>query len=179
MLNKPSNKISILFVSSPFRFKTLFTKPLKYIIQIATGNSAEHAASYCDDYVLNVGGKGIELIKYEDWIKEFAINGAKIHCIELINSPNNICVEDLSKYNKSCIGKKYDTIGAIISPFDNIKLIRNLDHNSNSLICSEQALNGLVRIGLLDKQKDTPTPIELKKILLKSPNFCNKWRRLN
>jgi len=179
MLNKPSTKISVLFVSSPFRFKTLFTKPLKYIIQIATSSSVEHVASYCNDYVLNVGGEKIELIKYEDWIKKFATNGAKIHCIDIINSPDDIWVENLSKYNKSCVGKKYDSTGAVISPFDKNQFIHNLDQNSDSIICSEQAMNGLVMIGLIEKPKDIPTPAELKKILIKSPNFCNKWRRLN
>ena len=81
-MQKPNKQIAILFVSSPFRFKTLFTKPLKYVIQLFTADATEHAATYSKGLVMNMSGKGFEQIPFDEWIKHYAINGAKIHIYE-------------------------------------------------------------------------------------------------
>lgn len=178
-MQQPNREIAALFVSSPLRLKTLFTKPLKFVIQLFTDSSIEHAASYCKGLVLNMSGKGGELMKFEDWIKEFAVNGAKIHCIEAtINMPPNV-VDKLYSYNQSCIGKKYDAIAAAYSAIDEIKQVRELDYQTRGTFCSQQCFDGFVEIGLFSPQKDMVSPAELKSKLIKSPYFENQWRRLN
>ena len=59
---------SILTVSSPFRFKTLFTKPLKYIIQIFTADATEHIATYSKGCVMNISGVGFRKMTFDDWM---------------------------------------------------------------------------------------------------------------
>ena len=168
-----------LFVSSPFRLKTLFTKPLKYIIQLFTGSKLEHSASYCYGYVLNMGGEGGEMFNLERWIEHFAVNGAKIYCINPKPLFSDLEVSKLNHYNLSCVGQKYDALGAGFSALDEIKQIRDLDYESQKTFCSKQVFDGYVKIGKFLKQKDFLSPAELKKKLIRSPFFDNTIQRIN
>lgn len=175
---KPNKEIGALFLSSPLRFKTLFTKPLKFIIQLFTGSSIEHAASYCKGQVLNMSGNGGEMISFDQWMKEYAVNDAKVHFIGKRFSTEKMA-NKLLAYNQSCVGKKYDAIAAAYSAIDEIKQVRELDYQAKGTFCSQQAFDGFVEIGLFPKQQDMVSPAELKSKLIKSTSFENEWRRIN
>ncbi len=159
---------SIITVSSPFRFKTLFTKPLKYVIQLFTADATEHVASYCDDLVMNISGKGFEKVPFDLWMKKYAVNGAKIH--EYSPSIPFTSAEDIAmrKFNDQCSGSKYNPVYATYSFLDDIKQIRNNWYRPKGAICSQQRFDCLVAAGIFPPQEDKLTPAELKKKLLKS-----------
>ncbi|MFT6151376.1 MAG: hypothetical protein ACJAY9_000765 [Flavobacteriales bacterium] len=165
---------SVLTVSSPFRFRTLFTKPLKYIIQIFTWDPTEHAAGYYAGHVMNMSGDGFEKFTIRKWMKNYAISDAKIHIYEPISPFTKAQISKIKKYNKSCISLKYDALDAAFSALDEIKQIRSLDYKSKGLFCSQQVFNGFVAAGIFPKQKDKVSPAELKQILIKSGLFTKR-----
>ncbi len=165
---------SILTVSSPFRFKTLFTKPLKYIIQIFTNDATEHAASYCEGLVMNMSGKGFEKISFDDWMKEYAVNGAKIHNYECSQKFEKWQKDKMKDFDNDCIGLEYDAIYAIYSDLDTLKEINRLDYKSKGAFCSQQCFDRLVHGEIFEDQINKVTPAELKKKLLKAD--WKKWR---
>jgi hypothetical protein len=77
-------RLAYLTVASPITFKGLFTKPLKFVIQIFTGAPEEHFAHCIDGTVCNVSGEGLKYIPLDEWMKRYNILGARIHCYELI-----------------------------------------------------------------------------------------------
>ena len=78
-------RLAYLTVSSPITIKGLFTKPLKFVIQIVTGAPEEHIAHCIDGTVVNVSGKGLEYIPFDEWMKHNSGLGQRIHCYELID----------------------------------------------------------------------------------------------
>lgn len=165
---------SILTVSSPFRFKTLFTKPLKYVIQIFTGDATEHAATYSKGLVMNMSGKGFERMPFEDWMKEYAVNGAKIHIYEAPKEFEKWQENKMEWFDFDCEELEYDAIYAMFSALDEIKQIRELNYKSKGLFCSQQSFDRLAAGEYFSKQNDKVSPAELKKKLLKSG--WKKWR---
>lgn len=166
---------SVLTVSSPFRFKTLFTKPLKYIIQIFTGDATEHAAGYSDGHVLDMSGKyNFKKFTIKQWLKYYGINDARIHIYEPKVPFTRSQVIKMNKYDKSCVGVKYDAFDAAFSALDEIKQIRNLDYKAKGLFCSQQKFNAYVAGLVFTKTKDKISPAELKQILMKSGLFTKR-----
>jgi hypothetical protein len=165
---------SVLTVSSPFRFKTLFTKPLKYVIQLFTADATEHAATYSKGLVMNMSGKGFEQIPFKNWMEEYAINGAKIHIYESPKEFEKWQENKMEWFDIGCLGLEYDAIYAAYSALDEIKQIRNLDYKSKGQFCSQQAFDRLVAAEYFVKGDDTVSPAELKKKLLKAG--WKKWR---
>lgn len=165
---------SALFVSSPFRLKTLFTKPLKYVIQLATNSNIEHAARYSKGKVLDVSVDGVMFVGLEEWIKDHSTNGAKIHYIEPKFELPIPILDALTKYDNDCVGIKYDIFGAVSS----VDEFRAIGSSASKIFCSQQVFNGYVLAGIFPPQKDKVSPIELKKAMLNSSIFNNKWVRL-
>jgi hypothetical protein len=169
---------SILTVSSPFSFKTLFTKPLKYVIQIFTGDASEHAAKYQKGFVMNVSAKGFEKIPFDKWMERYSVNGAKIHEYILPYRLTPHQEELINAFDNKCLDKNYDVPAAMLSVFDEIKFIRILikrfRKKEKGIFCSQQAFSSLVAGGIFPPQQDLVSPSELKKMLIKKGWKKNK-----
>jgi hypothetical protein len=163
---------SILTVSSPFRFKTLFTKPLKYVIQIFTGDATEHIAGYSYGLVLNTSGEGFKRIIFDEWMKYYAINDAEIHeyypPIPFTKEQEN----KMTEYDNFCTHFGYGAFDAAITVIDEIKpvrqLLKEIDYKPKGILCSQQRFLALCYAGIFPSQDDTLSPAELKKKLLKA-----------
>ena len=162
---------SILTVSSPFRFKTLFTKPLKYVIQIFTGDNTEHIAGYSYGFVLNTSGEGFKRIIFDEWMNHYAINDAEIHeyypPIPFTKEQEDKMIE----FDNLCV-QSYGAIDAAITVLDEIKPIRKLliklGYKPKGIVCSQQRFLAFCYAGIFPHQDDTLSPAELKKKLLKA-----------
>jgi len=162
---------SILTVSSPFRLKTLFTKPLKYVIQIFTRDETEHAAGYSYGLVLNTSGEGFRKIPFDKWMKHYAINDAEIR---EYYPPIPFTKEQEGKmmeFDNLCV-QNYGAIDAVITVLDDIKPIREflikLNYKPKGILCSQQRFLALCYAGIFPYQDNTLSPAELKKKLLKA-----------
>jgi len=146
------------------------------VIQIFTGDATEHAATYSKGFVMNMSGKGFEKIPFDEWMKEYAINGAKIHIYEAPKEFEKWQDNKMEWFDAECVGLKYDAIFAMFSALDEIKQIRDLDYKSKGQFCSQQSFDRLVTAEYLADSIDKITPAELKRILLKA---SWKKRRIN
>jgi hypothetical protein len=165
---------SILTVSSPFRFKTLFTKPLKYVIQIFTWDKSEHVAGYCKGIVSNTSGEGFKRIDFDKWMEQYAINDAIIHEYYPPTPFTKEQEDKMIEFDDLCIkaGKDYGAVDAIITVLDEIKPIRELliklGYKPRGILCSQQRFVALCYAGIFPYQDDTLSPAELKQKLLKA-----------
>ena len=165
-------RLTYLTVASPLTLKSIFTKPLKFIIQIFTAAPEEHFAHCIDGIVCNVSGKGLEYIPFEEWMKHYVVNGARIHALELINDATDEQIEAIKAQDKKDEGKKYDALAAALSALDNVR-----NNEGNGIYCSHQCENGVVAAGILPSSKDQSSPSELRSRMLKSGKFTE--RRIN
>ena len=164
---------SILTVSSPFRFKTLFTKPLKYVIQIFTADATEHIATHSKGFVMNISGVNFRKMTFDDWMAEYAINGAKIHAY---SPPENLIrgwqENKMEWFDNDCQGLQYDVIYSLTSCLDEIYWIRNIlkkfGYKPKGKFCSQLSYDRLVAGEIFPEQDDKVSPAELKQTLLKA-----------
>jgi len=148
---------SALFVSSRFKFKLLFTSPLKYAIHIFTNSRVEHVARYSDGLVLNVQAPVAVIMTYPEWKKKYKLS--KIYCIEPKEPFSLKDIRKLEKYDNNCEGMGYDVFGAV-SSIDELNFI---EADKNKLFCSSQVYTGYVKVGIFKQSKDKISPIEQKK----------------
>jgi len=165
-------RLAYLTVASPVTLKGVFTKPLKFVIQIFTAAPEEHIAHCIDGIVCNVSGEGLEYMLFEEWMERYGVNGARIHALELINDATDEQIKAIKAQDKKDEGKKYDALAAAFSALDNV-----YDIKSEGIYCSHQCENGAVAAGILPSSKDQSSPAELKSRMLKSGKFTR--RRIN
>jgi hypothetical protein len=165
-------RLAYLTVSSPITLKGLLTKPLKFVIQIVTGAPEEHIAHCIDGTVVNVSGKGLEYIPFDEWMKHNSGLGQRIHCYELIDDATDEQIAIIKKRDSKDVGKKYDALAATLSALDNLYNIQ-----SNGVYCSHQCEIGLMEAGILAFSEDQSSPSELVSRMTKSGKF--KKRRIN
>lgn len=194
-------RLAYLTVSSPITIKGLFTKPLKFVIQIFTGAPEEHITHSVDGTIPNVAGEGMVYMIFAKWMKRYDINGARIHCYELIDDATDEQILAIKTRDKLDEGKPYGAIDAaftanilesiiafvkrIIFFFDKPsekeikKTLKAAEaHANKSVVCSCQNAHGLYDAKILpDIQWWLMSPTDLVKAMKKSGKFTK--RRIN
>ena len=170
---------STIYSSTSLNFKSLFTKPLKFVIQLFTSSSMEHTLFYIDGRVLEINGnkKGAQFKPIKQWVDEYVTKHTKLHITELKEDLNLEQTELAIRYCESQIGVKYSTVQASRSWLDNFFKGLNKDKQLNQY-CSGQTYNCYVALGILPKLDYALTPVELLDYQIISGKF-NQWRRIN
>jgi len=183
-------RLAYLTVASPITLKGVFTKPLKFVIQIFTAAPEEHIAHCIDGVVCNVSGKGLEYIPFEKWMERYEVNRARIHAIEPIEEPTQEQINAIIEVNKSDKGKPYGAFRAGVSAnimefiyvlidvvcrlfgFEN----KNDLNRDKTIFCSGNCAKGAVAAGYLqsDFKWWRASPIDLRKVQLKSGKFTRR-----
>jgi hypothetical protein len=176
-------RLAYLTVASPVTLKGVFTKPLKFVIQIFTAAPEEHIAHCIDGVVCNVSGEGLRYIPFEKWMERYGVNGARIHAIEPIEEPTQEQINAIIEVNKSDKGKPYGAIAAGLSAnvVEFVYGLLNLSskNRDKTIFCSGNCAKGAVGAGYLlsDFKWWRASPIDLRKALLKTGKFTR--RRIN
>jgi hypothetical protein len=176
-------RLAYLTVASPVTLKGVFTKPLKFVIQIFTAAPEEHIAHCIDGVVCNVSGEGLEYIPFIGWMERYGVNRARIHAIEPIEEPTQEQIDAIMKVNKEDEGKPYGAIRAGLSAnvMEFIYGLLNLSskNKDKTIFCSGNCAKGNVAAGYLssDFKWWRASPVDLRKALLKTGKFTR--RRIN
>ena len=151
---------STIYSSTSLNFKSFFTKPLKFVIQLFTSSSIEHTLFYINGKVLEINGEGTKFKPLQQWINEYVTPNTKIHVAELKNDLSEEEKQKAISFCESQIGVKYSALQASYSLLDNLFKGLNKDKELNQY-CSGQVYNCYIATGILPKLDHTLTPAEL------------------
>lgn len=166
---------SLITCCSTFSFKTLFRYPLRYIIQIFTGDRIEHVAIYFDNKIAECLFKGgVRIIYLSDWLKEHKSDKMKIYENSFNFDLTESQLEKIKSFVNKNLGKEYSIGEAIVSILpDEIEY-----EDDNKTYCSEFVKECYLEGGILPpsfKNKNL-NPGELLRTLKRLNLFAAKNR---
>jgi hypothetical protein len=146
-----SDNLAVIFCYAKFDWKILFTKPLRYIIQLFTGKYC-HCAIYLNDYISDATGKGVKKAINYEWFSNYQDNNKniKIEIFYLLKPLSPDQIESVNTFINKNIGIKYSVLEAVISPIDNKYFHYN---DPKKTFCTEFARDCLVNARILAAKK--------------------------
>jgi len=165
------HKLYIFSYDANPTFKHCLTKPLKFLIKLATWSRINHIShnynyARCGKLINQAVGSGFESINY---LEDFKHRDSTIYAHE-IKVP--IDFKRVHEYTKSLRGRQYDLKGAIYTKVHRALILRtvfNRDPNDMKEFCSEVPIEILKREGYLCniENENTVHPKKLLKLLYK------------
>ncbi len=123
---------AILAYHQSFQWKALFTKPLRFVIQLFTGEYS-HVGIYIGGEIYEMIGAGFKVSSISSWIKEHEKSRLKCYFYNLrnpLNLPEQLkAISFIEKFKIV----KYGAGAAALSPIDNSAL----KINSKNTFCSD------------------------------------------
>lgn len=166
-----------IYVSTKINPLSLFTKPLKFLIQLVTTSKFEHVLIYIDGKVSEITGEGGEFESFQSWLKDHSGKYTKFYYKNLTTNLNEDEKTWGINYCKLQVGLKYSAYQASMSWLDDVFSAFKKD-SSFARYCVGQSFNFYVAIGRLPHENESLTPAEFLDYQSKSGKF-NKLKRLN
>ena len=168
---------STIYANTKINFRSLFTKPLKFVIQFFTSSIFEHTLFCVDGKVLEINGDDTKFTSFDSWLEGNAEEYVKFSCKELIHNLSEDEKAHIISYCESQVGVKYSAYQASMSWLDDVFAVFKKDSSFNRY-CSGQVFNCYVAMGIFPKENESLTPRELLSYQSKSGKF-NKIKRIN
>lgn len=160
---------AIITCNSDFTLKTLFTKPLRYVIQLFAGQPEHVFLSLGSGLFFEATGEGTHIIEASDWVKSHKTPEMLVaaYCLTYPLDPED--QQKLFDICKGMVGRPYSAALAAYSAFDKIWPFSKLKIESkNREFCSSVCWECLESLGTLPKKEGFK--INPKELV----NYCNK-----
>ncbi len=137
---------SYIFCASKFSFKTLFTKPLRLVIQIFTGGREEHVAQIiAKNLIADSTGEGVRIRTIQDWL-EHHVSGyeMELYAYQFLKPLTKGQQKKLTDFWKRSVGEKYNALLASYSALDDLPFFRKIKvKNAEGSFCSMKCAQSL------------------------------------
>lgn len=155
---------ALITFHTKFSLKMLFTKPLRFVIQLFTASKYEHLAIYNAGKISHIVGVGVQTLKIKDFIKQHIPKDRIAIAHNLIKPLTLKQAIKLSIFFKKNKDLKYSALEAAESR----KALSWIGYDSkNASQCTQYVADAYVCLGILDERKGFYYPNELLKKMVK------------
>lgn len=141
---------SYVFCASNFELKTLFTKPLRYVIQAFTGGKEEHVAQIVGQgLIADSTGDGVRVKTIDEWLKDHVIGyDMNLYAYEPLQALTEGQKKKLLQFWRASEGQDYNALLAAFSVLDKLPFFRRIKiKKARGIFCSAKCAEALLKIG--------------------------------